>query len=277
MFRNPALFSISGAGNELTGGYLRTRYSQPQSVLRGSPVCLASRTWTWKHSWLPKLCFNYKSMMDKIKKGMLRNIVHQRQRPTKLKTKVIRETRRSANLFTTNPTWTGMRSGTGLSGERTETGCPNHGKAVGKSQTYVSLHVNMPGRENAEICEVHQLPGSNHTDAASNAILLCVFWLPCVSLCVFLTTFQPDEQHSAIYFPKFRRERCWPTAFVSYVKCRVFVSGLRKCFTKQTGRKWVMEKGENFKGSGWKNMVERNEKKVISSLFYKCNIHNFFC
>ena len=82
---------------------------------------------------------------------MLRNIIHQRQSPTKLKTNVISETRRSATFFTTNPTWTGMRSGTGLSGERTETGCPNHGKAVRKSQTYVSLHWNMSGGGNAEI------------------------------------------------------------------------------------------------------------------------------
>ena len=68
-----------------------------------------------------------------------------------------------------------MRSDTGLSGERTETDCSNHGKAVGKSQTNVSLHVNMSARGNAEICEVHHLPGSNHTAAASDATLQCAF------------------------------------------------------------------------------------------------------
>ena len=97
-FRNPALLTISGAGNKLTDGSLRTRYSQPQSVLKGPPVCLASRTWRWKQSWLPKLCFNYKSVTDKIKKSMLRNIIHQRQSPKKMKTKVIRETPVSVQL-----------------------------------------------------------------------------------------------------------------------------------------------------------------------------------
>lgn len=66
-----------------------------------------------------------------------------------------------------------MRLDTGLSGDRTETDCSNHGKAVGKSQTNISLRANKSGRGTAEICKVHHLPGSNHTAAASDATLQC--------------------------------------------------------------------------------------------------------
>ena len=53
--------------------------------------------------------------------------------------------------------WTGMRSDTGFRGESKATDCSNHGTAVRKRRTIVSLHVKMSGRVTAEICKVHHL------------------------------------------------------------------------------------------------------------------------
>jgi hypothetical protein len=112
-------------------------------------------------------------MMDKIKKETVSEHNTSSSKPYKTEDEGNQRKPLSQCNFVNHKShaWTGMRSDTGFRGESKATDCSNHGTAVRKRRTIVSLHVKMSGRVTAEICKVHHLPGSNHTAAASAVTL----------------------------------------------------------------------------------------------------------